>query len=253
MSKLHELLAVEEDRKGQASKIIDEAKKTFRDKQEHFEKTLLTFNPSAENAVSKEEGKTDMVTTVTDKLKYVSDIVTPYLDVQFQKELTNTEAKSDIILEDGTVLAEKVPATALLGIERELKKLSDLYNAVPTLEPRVFWAKDEEEGKGFKLTIDKRDRTKKKPVFQTVAPATKEHKAQVVQTQEDVFTGVIETKKWSSKLTSAEKSNMLERLDNLKAAVKKARMRANCQIAKRDKIGRKIFDYINSNKIIKTS
>jgi len=243
MGKLHEVLAVEEDRKGQAKKILLEADKTFKNKQGHFEENIQVFKPLAEGAEDITEAHTPMVTTVEDKLEYVADVVAKYLDVAYQKENANTEAFADVVLDDGTVLLEKVPATALLGLERELKNIADVYSSIPTLEPGFLWSSDETTG-NYK-TYSRRDRTKKEIQFKTIAQATKEHPAQVAQISQDVVTGVIEHTKLSSKFTSSHKSELLDRLDELKRAVKKARMRANSVEVQTVKVGKKLFNYIN--------
>lgn len=248
--KLHEILAVEEDRRGRANKILTEGTKTFASKDAHFTSKRVTFKPVAEGESSVIEGQVEMVDTVQSKLNYVSESLAEYFDVFFQKEKSNTLAKADIVMPDGTTFLHDVPATALLALEKELGKLMDFYNAIPTLEPGVSWVQAYEEGEGIYRFIDTRLRTKKvlKPVV--LYEATDKHPAQVEKVNEDVVVGNVETEVKSSKLTPSAKSQILVRLDRLKTAVKKARMRANGCDAVNDQIGEKVFAYINQGTLL---
>lgn len=250
MGKLHELLAVEEDHRGKATKIVNESSSLFKNKQVHFIEQLVTFKPIAENDSNRVEGHLAMTTTVMDKLDYISKTLIQYYDVVFQKEKTNTKAKADIVLPDGTVFLKDVPATALLALEKELNKIVELYNSIPTLEPGTPWNLSPEKGDNIYITKDSKIRTKKttKPVV--LYEATKEHPAQVKEVNEDVPVGSVETTVYSSKLTSKSKSELLDRLNNLKTSIKKARMRANSENVPSVNIGNKIFAYINEGKII---
>jgi len=246
LGKLHEILAVEEDKKGKAKKLVQEAIKTFKDKQGHFVAQTTIFKPFSEDEEERLEGEQAMAVTVRSKLKYVTKAISDYFDVAYQKGLTNTHAKSDIVLEDGTVLAKDIPATGLLFLEQELKELRSLYDSIPTLEPTVPWEKTDPESKdAIRHYTQSRIRTKKvtKPVV--LYEATKEHPAQVKEVSEDIQTGTVETRLSSSKLSPAQKSDILARLDNVISAVKKARMRANCEEVKPAKVGKVLFDYIN--------
>lgn len=250
MGKMHELLAVEADRNGKATKIINESLSTFKNKQGHFVEQIVNFKPFAEGDEDRLEGHMAMTTTVMDKLKYASKTLASYYDVVFQKECTNTIAKSDVVLSDGTVFLTAVPATALLALEKELGRIMDVYNSLPTLEPGVPWKACPDKGEGVFTNVESKIRTKKitKPVV--LYAATKEHPAQVREMNEDVPVGLVETSIFSSKLTSKDKSELLDRLDNLKTAFKKARMRANCQKVEAGNIGKKVFDYLNEGKIV---
>jgi len=250
MGKLYELLAVEEDRRGKATKIINESLTTFKNKQQHFVEQVITFKPNAEGQVNRLEGHTAMTTSVKAKLAYATRALESYYDVVMQKERTNTTAKADVVLSDGTVFLTEVPATALLALEKEMTRVMDMYNALPTLEPGVPWKPCLERDEGTYIVTESKIRTKKvmKPVV--LYEATENHPAQVKESTEDVQVGEVETTIYSSKLSSKDKSELLDRLDNLKTAFKKARMRANAQKVENVKVGEKIFKYLNEGKIV---
>src|SRR5688572_15021468 len=108
MGKLHELLAIEADRKNVSGQLIAEAEATFGKRHEHFigmnvQTVYFSEARANENTVSTKA----LVTTVDDKLEFTLEQVGRYWDVIFQKECANQAAKADIEL-DGTVLAKDV-------------------------------------------------------------------------------------------------------------------------------------------------
>jgi len=247
--KLHEVIAVEEDRRGRARKIVQEATTTFKSKQGHFIEQIVRVKPIEEGTSESIEGHKTMDETVNKKLDYVGKTVSDYLDAFYQKEKTNTLAKSDVVLSDGTTILRDVPATALLGLERELNELRKLYDSIPTLEPGLVWNPVPDKGADIKVTESSKVRTKKKFVPLVLAQATKEHPAQVKEGYEDLPVAEVVTTTYSSKYTPAEKSSILDRIDMLKTAVKSARMRANTAEADNTKIGKTIFNFINKGMV----
>lgn len=244
--KLHELLAAEEDLKGMAKRITAETEVTFNKKQSHFVEQIVEFEPLEEGKQTMIEGHTPMIETVNGKLDYFANAMSQYLDAFYQKEDTNTIAKADIVLDDNSVLAKDVPATALLGLERELKKIHQVYSNIPTLEPTMVWEDDNNTGAGIRLASQAKVRTKKIVKPFVLAEATDRHPAQVEKVSEDVPVGTLKTIYRSSKLTPARKSELLGRVDALSRAVKKARMRANSVEHKTTTIGKSIFNYLNA-------
>ncbi len=244
--KLHELLAVEEDLKGMAKRIGGETEITFRNKQDHFVEKIVECAPFEESKETIVEGHTPMVETVQGKLDYCATALGKYFDALVQKESTNTVAKADITLDNGEVIAKDMPATALLGLERELTKVHAIYSVLPTLEPTAVWEKDTDLGTGISTTRISKVRTKKVNEPLVLAPATDRHPAQVQMTTKDVEWAKLNTTIHSSKITPARKSLLISRVDELKRAVKKARMRANTVEHHTIKVGETLFNYINA-------
>jgi hypothetical protein len=245
--KLHELLAAEEDLKGMAKRITAETENTFTKKSNHFMEQLIEIAPLKEtDGPTVVDGHTPMVETVSGKIGYFSNAVGSYLDAFYQKEQSNTQAKADVVLEDSTVLLKDIPATALLGLERELKKIHQVYSSLPTLDPSMVWKDDSDTGAGIRITHSTKVRTKKiiKPFV--LAEATDRHPAQVEKVSEDIAVANMNTTLRSSKITPARKSILLSRVDELSRAVKKARMRANSVEHATGKIGNKIFTFLNA-------
>ena len=249
MGKLHALLAVEPDKKGTAEKILAETINTFNKKQDHFAGQLRQYAPVNDGDTELfDDEKKAMVTTVKDKLTYTEKALTELVDLLYQKEETNTKARSDLVLPDGTVLASSVPATVLLNMENRFKAIRLMYQEIPTLAPDEEWTLDPTLNNTYKSKSKITYKTKKVTTPLVLYPATDKHPAQVKEVVEDVRQGTWTTTKWSGTISPLDKSELLNRVDTLIQAIKTARVAANDQEASTCKIGQKLFDYINEGK-----
>jgi hypothetical protein len=251
MGKLHELLAVEPDLDGTHKKVMTEAVNTFAKKANLFMGFVKTLKLYDEEAPEQEPERLNRETTVSEKLDYVAGHFVAYVDAVFQKELANQQAKADIELPNGSVIAKDVPATMLLGLETKLKVLRGMYEAIPTLQPGIEWELNESLGKGVYQT--------KYPEVSYKTEKTIQHKildkahiekgvgipAQIEKWNETKNVGKYTKTVFSGMLTSAEKSDILGRLDRLIQATKKARQRANMQDVDDAHIGQQLIDFVN--------
>jgi hypothetical protein len=250
-AKLHELLAVEQGLQTAAKKINEETVKTFGKRDEHFVGTVKEIRHFAEEDVKLDVTEIkEMVSTVAEKLRYAAVPNIRALDAFFQKEATNQKALADLVIDD-KVLVSAMPGTALLGLESKLTELREVYAAIPTLSPGPSWVKDmDRDGGGNVYRSEHPDvtfRTRRviKPII--MSPATKEHPAQVQAVNEDVPVAKINTQHLSGMLTTAEKSDLLGRLDKLIRAAKRARQRANSTEVIQGKVGKTLLDFIHGD------
>ncbi len=246
MGKLHELLAVEGDLEGAYKQILQETITTFTKKQDHFfgfHRKLSHFAEDAPEGISEHK---EMVTTVPKKLAYQQDFIIRYLDAVFQKELSNQAAMADLAV-DGKIIAKDVPATFLLGLETKLKKIRQTYESIPTLPPGYKWEIDSNRGMDVYLNANPEETYKQESVFkvQVLYDATKEHPAQVEKIPEKENTGKYVKDLWYGMLSPADKSKLIGKIDSLIRGVKQARQRANRAEVIEQKIGEKLFKYIN--------
>lgn len=231
MSKLHELLAVENNLDGQAGKTRTELMKTFQDKRHLFSETRVTFKPLEEGTAETTEQQSDIQTTVADEVKWLSKILAKAWDAAYQIDVANTQAKANVVdEEDGTIILKDVPATALLQLEKRMKEMHDFILSIPTLDPAKGFKADANRGDGYYRALDvTKPRTKKVFVPLVLAAATKEHPAQVKEGYEDKSIGTVLHQEWSSLITPAEKADLLDRCDRLARSIKRARSKANEQ------------------------
>ena len=244
--KLHELLAVEADLEGKAKLIIGETMAVFKGKPNLFLGSVRTYQPFREDGISYPEEHQAITTTVGDKLSYASKSIEPWFDALAQKEATNQMAKSDLVV-DGEVLATDVPATMLLSLESRLKMVRGVYENIPTLAMGVEWKEDNTRGKGVFVAVHPEEafKTSKTTKSKVLYEATKEHPAQIDKWEETENVGKYTKNVWCGMITPTRKAELIERVDNLLRAVKKARQRANSTEVKDIHIGKVLMGYIN--------
>lgn len=246
MGKLYELLSVEPDLKNAAKKLIDECIVTFNKKAHHFMGHTKRIELFDADAPQEADEHAEIVDTVDDRLEYLLEYVGKYYDAYLQKEQTNQEAWADLIV-NGITIAERLPATFLLGMEEKLKTLRRVYESIPTLKPGIIWEEDSSQRPGvFRAKYDdEKFRTAKRLMHKILVEPTDKHPAQIEKWTEDTKVGRIKTTNWCSMLTPADKAARLGRIDELLIAVKQARQKANDIVAENRDISLRIFEFIN--------
>lgn len=247
MPKLHELLAIERDLKAQAEKCRTDLALTFQKKEHHFTARIVSFKPYGEGEAEKVEEQLDLQTTVPDELKWVSEFIIKALDVSYQVAEANTTARADVVLEDGTVLLKDMPTSGLLDLEKRMEELRIFVATIPTLDPVKGFRPDPDKGAAvFKAREVAVVRTKKVTKFHSVAKATDKHPEQIKEVVEDTPIGDIVKLEWSGMVTVAVKGEMLNKVEILARAVKRARSRANdVELPKAGvKIGATLINYV---------
>lgn len=247
MAKLHEILAVEGDLRSTADTVMKEAAGTFDKRAEHFIQRDIVVEHFAEDdrRLDNREHK-KMETTVAEKLDYLGEMLTRAYDAYLQKEATNQTARATVEI-NGKAFLENVPVVVLLGMEQRLKELRDVYEQIPTLQPGPRWERDMSMQIGVYRARDPEVRfiTKKTKRAFVMYEATEKHPAQVQALDEDVAIAKRQTHVWSGMLSVHEKSLLLDRIDGLIQAFKRARQRANeAELVERT-MGRRIFEYLH--------
>lgn len=153
------------------------------------------------------------------------EIMRPLWDTEATLDATNQRANADIII-NGTVIAEKVPATFLLFMQKQLDYWRTFIEKLPTLPLTEDWVYDPSVGY-YVTTPVKTVSNRKKTVPPVLHPGNDRHPPQVQAHQEDVPVGTWESVKRSGALPIDAKGNLLTRVNILQDAVKAARERAN--------------------------
>ena len=249
MSKLHELLAVESDLRTQAETTRNDLKSTFEKKGHHFTKKVVTFKSSVEGTPDKVEGQLNLQTTVRKELAWIGEKLAKAMDTGHQIDVANTQATADVVLDDGTPILKGLPSTSLLRLEHRVIEVRDLIHAIPTLDPAKGFAADATEGDGiYRARDEEKPRTEKQFKFVVMVPPTDKHPAQVKELMADMPIGSVVTQEWSSLITVSDKGQMLDRVEELLRAIKKARARANeMEIdVRQNKIGDSVLNFVFS-------
>lgn len=179
---------------------------------------------------------------VVDILERIGEVRLEIIDVEATKDLTNTLAKADIVI-DGTVLASGVPATTLLFLEKELATLQTLINALPALDPAQEWNEDKATGL-WRTPVQETHRTAKIQKAIVLYDATDKHPAQTQLINEDVVAGLWQTTQMSGAMPVNAKLALWKKVAKLTDAVKSARERANSTDVQELSLGKAVFDYL---------
>lgn len=246
--KLHELLALEGPLENQANTCRGELAATFEKKRHLFEEKRSVFISLAEGAPAVTEAQSDIQSTIQKELDWIQGFLVKSWDASYQVAEANTQARADIVLEDGTTLAKDVPATALLELEKRCAEVLALVKAVPTLDPAKGFTPDSDRGPGYyKAREVRKNRTQKVKEVIVLYPATPEHPAQTQLIDKDVPTGTLQEQEWSALITPAAKAELIGRAEMVSRAVRQARSRANdVTVDTSKKIGKALLSYIFS-------
>lgn len=250
MARLHELLAYSGQAKSQADRVRAELSHTFESKRQHFTEKIVSVQLLAEGAEPTVETQSDLQTTVPQELEWIGNHLAKALDVQYQINVANMQAKADVVISDGktaATLLKDVPTQELLELETRLQEIQQLVAKAPTLDPVKGFTLDPMRGDGiYKAREVIKPKTEKQMKVLIKYEATKEHPAQTESYMKDERIGTIREQEWSGMLTPAIKADMLDRCEILMQAVKRARSRANeleIDVAGL-KVGNTIMDYI---------
>jgi hypothetical protein len=247
MTKLYELLAVSKDKEIVLKNAINDVKKTFTEKTEHFTSKETTLEMFDEARKCEEDGykeKKEASANIGELLSHVCKELASAVNTDAQIENANQLARQDLIV-NGKTIALDVPATALLHIERELKRFKEeIISNIPTLKPGTDWKEEKSIGIDIFTSIKQTNKTEKIVKGVKGSEATKEHPANVTYINVDTVIGKYTAITSCNAYTHRKKLDMLDRLDALISATKKARARANSQEVSKTNIGGEIVKYI---------
>lgn len=241
MPKLNQVIAIEKGVKSRVYSEVTELHKTCQkpDLFNGFSKVYRKQNDDSEDYPperKKVQFKAD------DVLDRIAKLDTELFNTTATKDWANCNAVADIML-DGEVLLEKVPATYLLFLEKQLTDIHTFLEKMPILDESEEWTKDTGSGlyKTLAISTHKTKKTQKPIVMYD---ATVEHPAQTQLITEDVLVGYWDTVKHSGTLPAPRKEALIERVEKLLIAVKFAREEANSTDATNKFVGEKLFGYL---------
>ena len=255
--KQHELLAYESDIKNKANVLLRETEHIFDRSSsfDEFSKTYVAF-VDGDKDIPEAERK-NMTTTVAERISYTSKQLVKAVNVLGTKETTNTVAKADVVIldEDGAVvetLATAVPVSALLQMEKQFQEYRKMYTKIPTFNTETTWIEGV-NAEGTKCYIEKDAKKTVRTRTETVTTAfdpnpikgSDKYKLEPKDQKITKPVGEYKTINKTGRMSPKDKADMLVRLDNVIAAVKAARAKANSIDTVDVTYGKDIFAYIN--------
>lgn len=163
-------------------------------------------------------------------------------DLALTQDVANQSAIGCIKIGD-TVIADSLPVSFLLFLEKQVIDLRTFVEALPVLPIDQQWAYDRNKGcwtSDPKLTT----KTKKITDFVIAYDATPEHPAQIKEVTKDVVEGTWESISLSGALPQDEKKAVLNRIHLLSQAILKARESANSIEVEQKTISANLFSYV---------
>lgn len=242
--RISQVVAISNGEKSKKQKVLTNAYHTL-SKEPIFSGLSRRYQPIEEditgaNMLPAEDQKVQ--TTVSDIIKEVQATLETTFNIVATQDIANCTAVADIKIDD-VVVAEKIPVTHLLFLEKQLIDIYTFVNALPVLDPTETWTMDSNSGY-YKSEPKETIRTKKVQRNHVLAEATDKHPAQVQVYSEDIPVGRWKTIKFSGAIKLQDKKEMLDKISKLDKAIKIAREEANAHNVTLSEIGTKVTDYI---------
>jgi len=174
-----------------------------------------------------------------------SKALTTLADLVLTNDVGNTQAQASIVV-GGVVLAEEVPVTTLMYLEKWTAHLRDFVRALPVTDAVNAWSWNEDRGV-WQSAEKQRVKTRKDQIPVVMYEATPEHPAQVEMVSRDVVEGFWKERLFSAALSPNARRAMLENVEALNVAVKTARERANTQEVDAKTIGEALLGFVFEN------
>jgi hypothetical protein len=240
-TKLHQLLAIEPGVSAEGSRALTTAQ---RDSQKDGPLSGLTrvYQPKDEDGDKFPTEMTRVQYTVADLTERMRPLVERWFDVTARKDWANRTAGADVVV-NGETLIENAPVSFLLWLEKRLDDLNTYVVKLPTLDPSQAWGYDEqiEQFRSAEVRSSK-SRKVQKPV--TLYEATEFHPAQTQLVSYDEVIGEWTLTNFSGAITEQERSKLIERVGELRRAVKIAREKANQEEISDVLVGETILRYV---------
>lgn len=244
MTKQHEIVAIEQGEKARVNRVTAPLFHALK-VDVMFAGLTRTYEPLEDGGEQLPPESKRVELTVQSIIERFVKESTRLLDLSATKDLTNTNAFADVVV-DGQTIIEHAPVTLLLPLEKYLsQEVRGLVESLPVLDAAQDWEPSASERDGiYETPTVKRHRTKKVNKVLELSPATDKFPAQVQLVAEDTLAGYWSEKKFSGAIPASEKADLVRRVEALIQAVKMAREQANDIEVTDLKVGKSVFDYL---------
>ncbi len=170
-------------------------------------------------------------------------LLTPALDMTAAKDYANTHAVADVIVGNEVILAD-VPVTYLLSLEHQMDEIVTFYRGLQVNDPAKDWVWDEGDQAYRSREPEVRLSEEKGQKALVLIEPTQYQAGQAIPVPDNKREGRWEITYFSGAVTRQRKTELVERAEALKAAVKQARERANRAQADPQEVGAPVFRFL---------
>jgi hypothetical protein len=241
--RLNQVIAVERTLKTSVEKDVTAAYHTLQ-KPALFEGMNRIYRPLVDDPGARLPPENKKVQqSASDLLGEATLRLSELMNTTWQKDTGNQKAKADVVV-DGKPVLTNVPAPFLLFLEKKLVDVQTMISKLPTLDPSENWKLDTAD-KLWKTEVLKKIKTGKVPKVIVKQAPTPEHAGQADLIYEDVVIGNWDEQRVSSAYPPAEQKRLLQRVEKLREAVKRAIQSANqTEVADDAYPGAAVFEWL---------
>lgn len=238
---LNQMIAVKKGLTARTAVAID---KIYKDLQKPALTSGLsrTYTPKAEDGEKIPPEYTQAQQDAETKLADIAELWTKLFDVVLTVDEGNTVARGSVVVDGRELLYAPVPF--LLYAEKQLIDFRTIVSKLPTLDPAVRWEPNEHGDAKWRSIAESTNRTKKVLKNHVKAEATDKHPAQVEVFSEDVTVGTWTLVKFSGAVPSKERDALLQRINDVIDAVRRAVEQANATQISQKTVGAELFAYL---------
>lgn len=240
MAKLNQMVAV---RKGLRARTEAAVTKIYHDFQKPglFNGLVKTYKPRDDEGEQFPRDYQRVQKTVVDELHTTAEKLTKLFDVAATIDQANQGTTGDVVVDGETLFSAPIPF--LLFVDKQLEDLRTQVAKAPVLDPAEVWTNDPSVG-GYRTQEAVTTRTRKVPKVLVKYEATPQHAAQTEVYTVDEVVGDWTTTKFSGAMPADQRRALLERINVMADAVKKAVEQANSVDVQQVQVGGRIFDYL---------
>jgi hypothetical protein len=262
--KLNLLLAKTDSLQKQFVNLVKDYVKFFSDKQGSFKGIKKTYTPAPDTVDDPKLRETRLVvTTVEEKLSYLEETTSEYIDAVFSQEATNASGNSKAILLVDDISFGEYSSLELMRLKNILENtdLNSLYNKIPVREDSKNWSattEPEYEGRdvyedekmtGENKTTEKESYILTDPNLKNLSDGSK-YQPQIAQKNTTRVLGTFTQQNFTGEYSHVKRAHILKRRNTLLTAVNVALKQANeCEVVKSQMTAKRLFSYLHDAKL----
>lgn len=243
MPKLNQIIAIEDGSKKTGYADLTKTHHVLQ-KPDLFSGFVATYAPNSDDPALKQPDQRKVIQqNAPEIVKLAQAGLAEMWNIVATKDIGNCAAKANIVV-DGVVLANDVPVTHLLFLEKQLNDIRTFIAKLPVLDPSKEWAYDANKGMYQAKFPEQRIKTRKvhKSLVKIEPGPHSQGQAEIITVDESE--GMWTQVDMSTAYPQDSIRQMLDRVSKLSSAVKAAREEANSIDVTKASIADKLLGYV---------